>query len=310
MIIGSQEAIFHDCGFAAGFFHIFDHFQTDDPPLSGRRIDVFLPRDYGQSRNRYPVLYMNDGGTAFVPGGLVNESWNMADAIERLYEMGKISQLIVVAIYPLSRAWEYTHAAWNSREASGGLDRYAHCVADCIKPFMDRFYRTLPDPKSTMVLGSSHGGLAAFYIANCRPTAFGFVAALSPSFWVGLDDGSFFPWVKPSLHATLEKSELVERVKHTLSDGRQRPRLYLAWGLVRAGGASNACIEERATARCREMVALLQHRYGYRMGDELVVYEDPEGKHDEQSWRGKYRRCWSFSSKIVTDGFLAEQDLD
>jgi enterochelin esterase-like enzyme len=202
MIIGSQEAIFHDCGFAAGFFHIFDHFQTDDPPLSGRRIDVFLPRDYGQSRNRYPVLYMNDGGTAFVPGGLVNESWNMADAIERLYEMGKISQLIVVAIYPLSRAWEYTHAAWNSREASGGLDRYAHCVADCIKPFMDRFYRTLPDPKSTMVLGSSHGGLAAFYIANCRPTAFGFAAALSPSFWVGLDDGSFFPWVKPSLHAT------------------------------------------------------------------------------------------------------------
>ena len=136
MIIGSQEAIFHDCGFAAGFFHIFDHFQTDDPPLSGRRIDVFLPRDYGQSRNRYPVLYMNDGGTAFVPGGLVNESWNMADAIERLYEMGKISQLIVVAIYPLSRAWEYTHAAWSSREASGGLDRYAHCVADCIKPFI------------------------------------------------------------------------------------------------------------------------------------------------------------------------------
>ena len=178
----------------------------------------------------------------------------------------------------------YTCTAWNSREASGGLDRYAHCVADCIKPFMDRFYKTLPDPKSTMVLGSSHGGLAAFYIANCRPTAFGFAAALSPSFWVGLDDGSFFPWVKPSLHATVEKSELVERVKHTLSDGRQRPRLYLAWGLVRAGGASNACIEERATARCREMVALLQHRYGYRMGDELVVYEDPEGRHDEQSW--------------------------
>jgi predicted alpha/beta superfamily hydrolase len=284
MIIGSQEAIFHDCGFAAGFFHIFDHFQTDDLPLSGRRIDVFLPRDYGQSRNRYPVLYMNDGGTAFVPGGLVNESWNMADAIERLYEMGKISQLIVVAIYPLSRAWEYTHAAWTAAKLPEDWIAYAHCVADCIKPFMDRFYRTLPDPKSTMVLGSSHGGLAAFYIANCRPTAFGFAAALSPSFWVGLDDGSFFPWVKPSLHATLEKSELVERVKHTLSDGRQRPRLYLGWGLVRAGGASNACIEERATARCREMVALLQHRYGYRMGDELVVYEDPEGKHDEQSW--------------------------
>jgi enterochelin esterase-like enzyme len=203
MIIGSQEANFHDCGFVAGFFHISHHFQTDDPPLSGRRIDVFLPRDYGQSRKRYPVLYMNDGGTAFVPGGLVNESWNMADTIEKLYEMGKISPLIVVAIYPINRAWEYTHAAWNSQDASGGLDRYTHCVADCIKPFIDRFSRTLPDPKSTMILGSSHGGLAAFYIANCRPTAFGFAAALSPSFWVGLDDGSFFPWVKPSLDARL-----------------------------------------------------------------------------------------------------------
>ena len=81
----------------------------------------------------------------------MNESWNMADAIQKLYEMGKISQLVVVAIYPIIRAWEYTHAAWNSQDASGGLDRYTHCVADCIKPFIDRFYRTLPDPKSTMI---------------------------------------------------------------------------------------------------------------------------------------------------------------
>jgi hypothetical protein len=58
------------------------------------------------------------------------------------------------------------------------------------------------------------------------------------------------------------------------------------------------------------MVALLQHRYGYRMGDELVVYEDPEGKHDEQSWARQHRKFWSFSWKIITDGFLAEQDLE
>ena len=52
-----------------------------------------------------------------------------------------------------------------------------------------------------MILGSSHGGLAAFYTATQYPEQFRCVAALSPSFWVGLDstiDVALFELFGPS----------------------------------------------------------------------------------------------------------------
>ena len=39
-----------------------------------------------------------------------------------------------------------------------------------------------------MILGSSHGGLAAFYIGESKTRVFGFASALPPSFWVGPDE--------------------------------------------------------------------------------------------------------------------------
>ena len=109
-----------------------------------------------------------------------------------------------------------------------------------------------------MIVGSSHGGLAAFYMANRRPDAFGFAGALSPSFWVGVDDAERFPLIIPLPDRVLEGSQLLEAVKETLADASRRPKLYLDWGLVQTGGLHNESIEERATARGREMVKLLQ----------------------------------------------------
>jgi Putative esterase len=283
----------NDQGRPAGYFHIYEPFRPESSLYPERRIDVFLPRNYDSNDHRYPVLYMNDGHTAFFEPAIGDRSWGIANTLGALYERRLIRELIVVAMYPVNRAREYTHAHWCGPDC-GGLESYTQCVAESIKPFVDRSYRTLPESRTTMIVGSSHGGLAAFYIANRRPYVFGYAGALSPSFWVGVDDAERFPLIKPLADRVLRDSQLLEAVKETLVAASRRPKLYLDWGLVRTGGLHNESIEERATARGREMVNLLQQEYAYKIDDDLVVYEDPAGEHNERSWARRMPRVLEF----------------
>lgn len=283
----------NDQGHTAGYFHRYEPFRTESSLYPERRIDVFLPRNYDSNDHRYPVLYMNDGHTAFFKPAIGDQSWDIANTLGTLYERRLIRELIVVAMYTVNRAREYTHAHWSGPDCCG-LESYAQCVAESIKPFIDSSYRTLPESGTTMIVGSSHGGLAAFYMANRRPDAFGYAGALSPSFWVGVDDAERFPLIKPLPDRVLKDSQLLEAVKETLAAASRRPKLYLDWGLVRTGGLHNESIEERATARGREMVKLLQQEYAYKIDNDLIVYEDPDGEHNEQSWARRMPRVLEF----------------
>ena len=285
-----------DQGHTAGYFHRYEPFRSESSLYPARRIDVFLPRNYDRSDHRYPVLYLNDGDKAFFKPAIGDQSWDIANTLGALYERRLIRELIVVAMHPVNRAREYTHTHWSGPDCCG-LESYAQCVVENIKPFIDRSYRTLPEAGTTMIVGSSHGGLAAFYVANRRPDAFGYAGALSPSFWVGVDDAERFPLIKPLRDRALKDSKLLEAVRETLAATLRRPKLYLDWGLVRTGGLHNESIEERATARGREMVKLLQEEYGYRVNDDFVVYEDPEGEHNEQSWARRMPRVLEFFVK-------------
>lgn len=291
--IGDQRVSVHDEGDRAGFFHTFEDFRTGGTSSEGRKIHVFLPRNYAVSGRRYRVAYMNDGSTAFFEGGPANLSWNMAGTLSELYSRNIIDEVIVVAIYPLNRNREYTHVPWGGPDCCG-LEDYSTYIAEHIKPFMDAHYPTLSAPELNLVIGSSHGGLAAFYMAIRRPDCFGVVAALSPSFWIGLDNRSQSAKALPTRGATLRQSELLRLLRPMLMDYNRRPRIYLEWGLVRAGGPHNAEIEEHATARGREMADILVKDFGYEIGRDLSIEEDPRGEHNEITWGRHIPRVLEF----------------
>jgi enterochelin esterase-like enzyme len=278
---GGQRAWFHDEGNPSGFFHTYDAFQVAGPNDVPRKVHIYVPRDYETSGRSYPVVYMNDGDTAFFPGGLANKSWRVASALDGLYAAGAIEPVIVVAVAPLVRDREYTHEPWLFGRECCGLDGYVGYLADSVKGWVDGNYRTRPGPESTAIVGSSHGGLAAFYIANARPDRFGKAGCLSSSFWAGLDPGFLFGG------EPLRDSLLLQRTNATLADRARRPRLWVDWGLVRSGGEHNSLVESMATNRGREMVSLLQTTYGYGP-DELASREDPQGGHDEDSWARRF----------------------
>jgi predicted alpha/beta superfamily hydrolase len=76
-------------------------------------VHVFLPREYESSGRAYPCIYFNDGNTVFWNGGLGNKSWNVSRTLTSLYAQNSLkSKVIVVAIVPNDREWEYTHVWW------------------------------------------------------------------------------------------------------------------------------------------------------------------------------------------------------
>lgn len=277
--VDGQQAWVHDEGHPAGYFHTFDGLQAGGPDDAPRKVHVFLPRSYPAGSKRLPVIYMNDGDTAFFEGGAAGKAWDVATRLGTLYQQGAVPEIIVVAVHPLDREREYTHAEWAPGHACCGLPAYADYLADVLKPFVDQHYRTLASPSSTLVIGSSHGGLAAFYTASVRRDRFGHAIAMSPSFWAGLDGMNPGP---------LSSSSLLQATGAGLQDPAARPRLWLDWGLVRTGGHHNAVIEEMATRRGREMAGLLRDAYGYTDQHNLFVHEDPDGEHEEHTWGRRF----------------------
>src|SRR5690606_33980603 len=83
---------------------------------------------------------------------------------------------------------EYTpwpaKALIESAPSFGGKGRdYLRELVEWVKPEVDAKYRTLKSSDHTALLGCSFGGLISVYAAYERPDVFGFIGAISASFW-------------------------------------------------------------------------------------------------------------------------------
>jgi len=62
-------------------------------------------------------------------------------------------------------------------------DGYVRFLVEELKPQIDKMLRTRPDVASTVLCGSSLGGLITAYAGYTRPDVFGLLGELSPSSW-------------------------------------------------------------------------------------------------------------------------------
>lgn len=273
-----QLYFYHDEGFQSGFFHTYDKLKLYESDL-GRKIHVYLPPDYNQSNESYPVIYMNDGQTAFWPNGISNWSWEVHKTLYHLYSKNRIQKVIIVAIHPNDRDHEYLHVkefTVKGVKKGGGLNNYSEYLTK-LKEFIDRNYRTKKEGFNTAIVGSSHGGLASFYTACTHANYFGVCGSLSPSFWAG---GVF----------NLEDSYLIKLVHPYLSNQHaNKPKFWIDWGKRRISfGFHDFFIERQADKWGKEMVKLLQNKYGYKLNKDLFQFEDKIGGHDERAWEYRF----------------------
>jgi len=229
--------------------------------LGPRDVIVYLPPGYDREPSRrYPVLYMHDGQNVFDASSMGME-WQMDEIAERLITSGQIEPVIIVAVFNTeARRDEYTPTYVERTEADGTVRKgggkaglYGRLLIEELKPFIDRTYRTRPEPRSTGLGGASFGGLVSLHLGLKHPDVFGNLLAVSPSVW--WDDFTILKTIAGLPAKTAQ-------------------RIWVAIG-TREGEEDVAAVR-----RLRDALAAK----GWTPGADLRYLEQERGGHDEISW--------------------------
>jgi enterochelin esterase family protein len=128
-----------------------------------RRFRIYLPPKYETTDRLYPVGFFQDGFKFF-------EMTDARDIMDNMIYEKKISPFIAVFVEPVHRDDEY----------SGSLQsKYCHFIFDELMPFIDKNFRTIPEPGFRAQLGISNGGNIALWLVISRPDKNTMAAAFS-----------------------------------------------------------------------------------------------------------------------------------
>jgi predicted alpha/beta superfamily hydrolase len=204
---------------------------------------------------------MQDGQNLFDPEASFAGSWRVDLAMNWAAARGL--EGIVVGVPNAGEARIAEYSPFDDPEGGPGRGgEYVSHLAETIKPWIDRRFRTLPQRETTGVAGSSMGGLISLFAFFARPDVFGIVGALSPSLW-------------------LAESAILGLLQTAPSEPG---RLYLDVG--RREGAETV---ENAR-RLRDLLGAK----GYVEGAHLRYVEDRAGKHEEAAWGRRFRAALPF----------------
>jgi len=158
-------------------------FIIEDLNAISHKIWLYLPPNYHSSTENYPVIYMHDAQNLFDDATSFVGEWAVDETLNELYhKTGKSFIVVGVENGREKRIEEYT--PWEHEKYGGGKgDIYVNFLANELKPFIDKNYRTESEANQTAVIGSSLGGLISFYGGFKHPEVFGKIGALSTSFW-------------------------------------------------------------------------------------------------------------------------------
>lgn len=224
------------------------------PGGEDRTIHLYLPNDYYQSAERYPVVYMFDGHNLFSDSDATyGKSWGMARFLD--YWAKKV---IVVGLecshHGHERLAEFCPYGFTERNIGtivGRGEQTMHWLVNDLKPYIDQHYRTWSHREATAIAGSSMGGMMALYAVLRHNEVFSKSAAVSPEFFACL----------PLF--------LKELRTHSIHPDT---RLFMSWGTE----------EDRRgwmTKRILKMEAAVQ-----RHGVSTWLYHQQGGRHCEADW--------------------------
>lgn len=138
-----------------------------------RRITIYLPPGYAESKQRYPVIY-------FLHGVLATDSLMMAwlrfkELMDTAISSGHIHPMILVL--PNSDN-NFGGSFYTNSTLTGN---WADYIAKDVVNYIDKRYRTIANRNSRGLSGHSMGGNGALKLGMLYPDVFGAVYALSPA---------------------------------------------------------------------------------------------------------------------------------
>lgn len=246
------------------------HRDVSAPGLkSARHVAVWLPPNYEDSDQRYPVLYLQDGQNLFDQAtAAFGVEWRVDETAHQLIQQQKLKPIIIVGIWNTSdRLNEYASSIDSQYQHGGKADDYIRSLLTVIKPLIDSTYRTLPEREHTGIGGSSLGGLVSLYACMHYSDTFSTCLAMSPS----------LGWDREQLLKELERDT------KRLADCR-------VWLDMGTKEGSSEQTQEANVQRARRLAKVLDH-----WNEAPVKYlEVPEGLHNEAAWADRLREALQF----------------
>lgn len=219
-----------------------------------RRMVIYTPADYEDSRRSYPVLYLLHG-----MGG-DEEAWlatgRLAEIMDNLIAEGKAEEMIVVMTNGCTRhvaAPGYSHEGMWHPYMSGSMDGSFETMFPDIVEWVDNHYRTIERKDKRAIAGLSMGGFHTMQISKEYPTMFDYVGLFSAAIFRGQEGLEIYA----NLEAKLERQ---------FSEG-----VELYWIAI---GRDDFLYDENVKYR-----ALLDAK-GY-----TYTYRESEGGHVWRNWR-------------------------
>lgn len=259
----------HEAGQLGGLYEVplpWASTLTHEHDARSLYVRVRLPPSYSeQTALRYPVLYCQDGQSVWSDGTDPFGTWRLDHALNDLEDLGAIDEFIVVSIDTgIDRIHRLSPCA-DARFGGGGGAEHLRAMVDALKPHVDSAYRTRPGRASTVLLGSSMGGLFSFWAAWTRPDVIGGAICLSSSFW----------WSDRAM------------LKHVsgVSCPAPRPNLYLDCGAAQSGFEDDASTRDGVHNTRALYRSLREHCYG--PGTDLFSVSWPGHHHNAESWAAR-----------------------
>lgn len=160
-------------------------FEFPYPPAQENRIiHLYLPDEYYNTDERYPVIYMFDGHNLFFDwDATYGKSWGMKSFLDQW------DKRVIVVGFECShtgnqRIVEYCpYNIWDKEVGSirGIGEKTMDWIANDVKPYIDANYRTYSFREATAIGGSSMGGLMALYGVLKYNKVFSKSAVISPA---------------------------------------------------------------------------------------------------------------------------------
>ncbi|MDR1556755.1 MAG: esterase [Tannerellaceae bacterium] len=176
-----------------------EHVWYNSPTIgTTRRMFVYTPHGYADSKQKYPVLYLLHGG------GGDEDAWsNMGRAcqiLDNLIEQGKSVPMIVVMPNgnPGQQAAQtqlLPERAFN-RNDPAFANLYIHSLVKDIVPYIESHYRVIANANNRAISGLSMGGGHTLAATNNYPGFFSWILPLSMGIGEGVDNDAAFQAVK------------------------------------------------------------------------------------------------------------------
>lgn len=238
-----------------------------------RPLHIYLPNNYYETDERYPVMYFFDGHNLFFDeDATYGKSWGLKEFLDHWHK-----PMIIVGM-ECGREGEERLSEYLPYPATGNFSRFEPTgdrtykwILEEVKPMIDREFRTIPFRECTGIAGSSMGGIMALYGVVHYNRWFSKAACVSSALGMCMD-----PLMKDMYDHLLDADT----------------RVYLSWGTKEAFGIEDVNREDTSskTYRWNNRVAKKIEHYGAKARLRCQV----GGSHCEADWEKLVPEFMSF----------------